>query len=154
MSIFYIKEKGNEPHRNCLAEINKWLEDGAVKVTLSRKGLTRSQQQNKVLHMWIADIHQQTFEPLHEIGGRCKLQYFVPVLLASESDKAGRFQDIWQVVEANTTYEKQVEILGLSDIASTSLLSSKEFSQALTTMRVSEQGKHWLRDPALRGLSI
>ncbi len=154
MNVFYISEKGNEPHRNCLEEINKWLADGAVKVTLSHRKLTRSQQQNKVMHMWFKDIQQQTFEPLHEIGGRCKLQYFVPVLLTSDSEKAQRFQDVWQVIEVNTSYEKQVKILGLSDIASTSQLSSKEFSQALTAMRANEQCKYWLRDPELQGLRI
>lgn len=151
-NVFYIAEAGNQVHSNCLAEMKAWLDSGAVKVTFSRSKMTRSQRQNRTMHQWFADIDSQSGEGLIDVAGRCKLNYFVPVILADESEKTQGFRDLWAVIEGKYSYEQKVAMLGQSVINSTSLLSTKAFATALTEMRMREP--YILRDPELMGLSI
>lgn len=152
--LFIINDTGSLPHSNCLQEIQRLADESQAVVLVSEKKPNRSDRQNRTFHMWVRDIQMQSGEAAVEIGGRCKLQYFVPVLLASGTVKTRAFRELWEVIAANYSYEKQIEMLGRSAIASTSLLTTQEFAAALTDMQHGELQNYTLRDPELMGLEL
>ena len=134
-----------------LIKINELLAEGKKPfVTISEANNDRSLAQNKTLHMWIREIAERTGNDIVYEAGRVKIQYFLPVLRTSESDKAKLAIDICEGVFKARGYEALSVALGTSIIASTRVMSVKEFSTALEMMYAKES-IHGLTDPESKG---
>lgn len=148
MSEFYIRD--NNILQNALGAIRTIMDKGGtarVKVTDEKE--TRRDRQNRVMQMWFADIANVSGNGVVYEAGRCKLQYFLPVMRAS--DKARETASLIDALLQVRGYEVVSRALGTSAIASTRELTVRQFAEALEMMREGER-QYPLRDPATYGI--
>lgn len=135
-----------------LSSINSMIADGVMPiVTVSDKKPSRSANQNRLMFKWFRDIHNDTQNGEFYEAGRCKYQYFLPVLERSENEKTRGWYEVLKQIEKAIGYDKFIYSLGKSYIESTRRLSVKEFAEALTSMQIGEV-EHYLTEPQMCGL--
>lgn len=140
--------------QNCVSRINEIRDAGGIPiVSISDKKEDRSKAQNRLMHQWFKDIHNMTGHGLGFESGRCKYSYFLPVMASSENEEAVQAYELIKMIEQSRGYEYACTALGMSIIASTRTLKTKEFAQALTAMYASESG-YCLTDPSTMGLDM
>ncbi|MGL5261151.1 MAG: hypothetical protein ACRC9P_02075 [Bacteroides sp.] len=145
---------GFEVLGNMIAKVNELVAKGEKPfVTISTKSQDRSYAQNKVMHMWFADISKSTGNDIQYEAGRCKIQYFLPVLRRSDNPEADFVIELCEGVYRNNGYEVLSKALASSAIKSTSIMTVKEFTEALEAMREGER-EHQLRDPSVFGYEL
>lgn len=152
MTKFYIIN--NNILQNAITEIRSVMAKGITPlVSISEKKEDRSKAQNRLMHQWFKDINNMTNHGLEFESGRCKYAYFLPVMASSENEEA--VDQYWVIKELEKIfgYERVCEMLAKSTIASTSLLKTKEFAQALTAMQQGEY-QYCLTDPSMMGLDM
>lgn len=136
---------------NMIARINKMWADGKTPiVTISDKKIDRSSAQNRLMHMWFRDIAKSTKHGIVYEAGRCKYQYFLPILAMSEREEAVIASFVARETEKRVGYERFLKVLGSSVIGTTRFLTVKEFEEALTAMQFGE-AEHNLTNPELHG---
>lgn len=141
---------------NFTTHINKmWAEGKTPLVTVSDKTIDRSKSQNALMHKWFKDIDKSTGHGFVYEGGRCKERYFFPLLKASE-DQAAKMayftiRVTYKELERRGLIDRFYEMLMNGSLSSTSLLSVKEFTEALRNMQLGE-AQHKLTNPDTYGM--
>lgn len=149
MSVYQISSY--EVLGNFVKEINKmWNEGKDPLVTIQDKREDRSKAQNRLMHMWFRDIAKSTKHGIVYEAGRCKYQYFLPILAMSEREDAIIASFVAKETEKRVGYERFLKVLGSSVIGTTRFLTVKEFEEALTAMQFGE-AEHNLTNPELHG---
>lgn len=148
---FIVKDKDSY-HNTCVAIRDKAKEHKSIIVTICEKD-DRSSAQNRLMHQWFKDIDKQTKSGVEYESGRCKLSYFLPVMGRSENKEVREACELLRYIYAERGREYLIKVLGQSLVQSTSLLSVKEFAEAMTEMYRSECGYN-LTDPSMQGLDI
>lgn len=139
---------------NMTAHINEMWADGKTPiVTISDKKTDRSSAQNRLMHQWFRDIDKSTKQGIIYEAGRCKYQYFLPILQYSEKEEAVIASFVAKETEKRVGFERFLKVLGNSVIGTTRFLSVKEFEQALTDMQIGE-AQHNLTNPDNYGINI
>lgn len=134
------------------AELNAMMADGKTPlVTISDKKIDRSSAQNRMFHQWVRDIDRSTNHGTAYESGRCKYQYFLPVLQRSEKEEAIIASFVAKETEKRVGFERFLKVLGNSVIGTTRFLTVKEFAEALTEMQIGE-AQHNLTNPDYYGL--
>lgn len=137
---------------NLNAKLNEMMSAGETPiVTISNKSLDRSQAQNRLMQKWFADIHKSTGQGREYESGRCKYQYFLPILQRSEKEEAIIASFVAKETEKRVGFERFLKVLGNSVIGTTRFLTVKEFAEALTEMQIGE-AQHNLTNPDYYGL--
>lgn len=136
---------------NFIKKVNAmWSEGKDPLVTIQDKKEDRSKAQNRLMHMWFRDIAKSTKHGRVYEAGRCKYQYFLPILAMSEREEAVIANFVARDLEKRYGYERLLKLLGSSTIATTRFLTVKEFEEALTAMQFGE-AEHNLTNPELHG---
>lgn len=152
MTKFYIKD--NNIFQNMVAQIREIQAKGVIPlVSISEKKEDRSKAQNRLMHQWFKDINNMTNHGLEFESGRCKYAYFLPVMASSENEEAKEAYELIKEIEKLRSYEYVCSALGMSLLASTRMLKTKEFAQALTAMQQGEY-QYCLTDPSMMGLDM
>lgn len=150
--IFQVKNY--EVLGNLVAQINKmWAEGKTPFVEIKDKKIDRSTAQNNLMHLWFRDIANSTKQGITYEGGRCKIQYFLPILRYSKKEKAQFAIDLCELAYRERGYEYLQRALGESFLESTRHLATEEFAEALTNMQIGEV-EHNLSDPVKFGFEV
>lgn len=150
--IFQVKDHG--VLGNLVAEITKmWAEGQTPLVSIKDQKEDRSRAQNRLMHMWFRDIAKSTGHGMAYEAGRCKHQYFLPILAMSEREEAVIANFVARDLEKRYGYERLLKLLGSSTIATTRFLTVKEFEEALNEMQAGE-AHHNLTNPDVYGLGV
>lgn len=156
-SVFIVSDFG--VLGNLIKHINEVRANGDNPIVSVKIGdLDRSIQQNKLMHLWFRDIAKSKKGSIKMESGRCKYQYFLPILENSRREGARASAFIIKDMEQRYGRERIYKLLGgigssKSIIATTSLLSTKEFNKALTMMQRGEK-EHNLTDPSTLGYNM
>lgn len=136
---------------NMVAEVKRLMAEGkSPLVTIEDKKIDRSTAQNNLMHLWFRDIANSTKQGITYEGGRCKIQYFLPILRYSKKEKAQFAIDLCELAYRERGYEYLQRALGESFLESTRHLATEEFAEALTNMQMGE-AEHNLTNPELHG---
>lgn len=150
--IFQVKDHG--VLGNLVAEITKMWADGQTPlVSIKDQKEDRSRAQNRLMHMWFRDIAKSTGHGIIYEAGRCKMRYFLPLLRASDDEKAQFAIDLCEMAYKQRGQEYLIRALGESLIESTRHLKTKEFEEALNEMQAGE-AHHNLTNPDVYGLGV
>lgn len=150
--IFQVKDHG--VLGNLVAEITKMWADGQTPlVSIKDQKEDRSRAQNRLMHMWFRDIAKSTGHGMAYEAGRCKHQYFLPILAMSEREEAVIANFVARDLEKRYGYERLLKLLGSSTIATTRFLTVKEFEEALNEMQAGE-AHHNLTNPDVYGFGV
>lgn len=150
MSKFYIVN--NSTFQNAIACINDMRAKGITPlVSISEKKEDRSSAQNRLMHQWFKDISNQTNNGIEYEAGRCKIAYFLPVMARSDDEEIRAYCKKLREIYRNMGHEFLSNLLGSSQLASTSLLGVKDFAEAMTNMYRAEY-QYRLTDPQTMGL--
>ena len=150
--IFQVKDHG--VLGNLVAEITKMWADGQTPlVSIKDQKEDRSRVQNRLMHMWFRDIAKSTGHGMAYEAGRCKHQYFLPILAMSEREEAVIANFVARDLEKRYGYERLLKLLGSSTIATTRFLTVKEFEEALNEMQAGE-AHHNLTNPDVYGFGV
>lgn len=150
--IFQVKNY--EVLGNLVAQINKmWAEDKSPLIEIKDKTEDRSKAQNRLMHMWFRDIAKSTGHGVIYEAGRCKYQYFLPLLILSQKEEAVIASFVAQETEKRVGYERFLKVLGTGVIGTTRFLTTQEFAEALTNMQIGEV-EHNLSDPVKFGFKV
>ena len=89
-------------------------------------------EQNALQHVWYRQAaKQKEDEVAWEVGGMCKLDFAVPILLESNED----FRSVYKYCLEQYDRETQIEILGKSMCKCTRLLTKKEMTEYLSQIQ-------------------
>lgn len=150
MTKFYIIN--NNILQNAITEIRAVMAKGITPlVSISEKKEDRSSAQNRLMHQWFKDINNQTNNGIEYEAGRCKIAYFLPVMARSEDEEIRAYCKKLREIYRNMGHEFLSDLLGSSQLSSTSLLGVKDFAEAMTNMYRSEY-QYQLTDPQFAGL--
>lgn len=72
-------------------------------------GKKRTKAQNRLQHMWYAEIASHTGEDVHEVRARCKLQMGVPILRAENEDFLEKYDRLVKPLPFEVKLELMVE---------------------------------------------
>lgn len=89
----------------------------------------RSLAQNRLCHMWYGEISGQMFESPLETKARCKLDYGIPMLMASNED----FAEKWHSVTHHLGREELLTAADLFDV--TSIMGIRMMAKFLTMVQ-------------------
>lgn len=138
--------------QNAITKINELRADGINPlVSISEAKEDRSDKQNRLMHQWFKDIHKQTGNGIEYEAGRCKIAYFLPVMARSEDDELREYCKRLRDIYRDMGREFLSDLLGSSQLSSTSLLGVKDFAEAMTNMYRAEY-QYRLTDPQTMGL--
>ena len=152
MDIFQVNDY--EVLGNLNKRINEiWAEGGTPLVKIENKKEERSKAQNRLMHLWFRDIAKSTGHGMAYEAGRCKHQYFLPILAMSEREEAVIANFVARDLEKRYGYERLLKLLGSSTIATTRFLTVKEFEEALNEMQAGE-AHHNLTNPDVYGFGV
>lgn len=150
MIKFFIKN--DQIRANANACIDRLIAEGEIPlVTVSTANDARSDKQNRLMHQWFKDIDKQTGNGIEYEAGRCKIAYFLPVMARSEDEELREYCKRLRDIYRKMGHEFLSDLLGSSQLASTSLLGVKDFAEAMTNMYRSEY-EYQLTDPQFAGL--
>lgn len=143
----FVVRARDQVYSNLFGAINQGIQSGRVmEVVVKDYKHQRSNAQNRVFHMWRTDVANATGEDHN--GGRLKLQYFVPILLAEDEKWAW----VWKQTGAKLGYEQQCSFLGEPNVLGcTSRCNTDQFARALDALWAGE-AHLGLRDPASCGI--
>lgn len=103
--------------------------------------------------MWFKDIADSTGQGLIYEAGRCKMKYFLPMLRASNNERAQFAIELCEMAYRQRGMEYLIKALGEGLIESTRHLKTKEFEAALTEMQAGE-AHHKLTNPDTYGWRV
>lgn len=120
-------------------------------VSISEKKEKRSDAQNRLMQRWFKDIHDQSKQGLKYEAGRCKFEYFLPLMATGKNEAARLNYDLIVYALETRGYPYVLDALANGWIKSTRTLTTKEFAEAMTAMQQGEY-QYRLTDPQLVGL--
>lgn len=104
----------------------KFLENHAMPFIVTvTKGRRRSIEQNRLSHLWYAEISEQSGHTPQYVKAFCKLRFGVPLLSASNE----RFRKAWEDNGKTLPYDGQVSLMEI--VAVTSAMSTAQLKQYL-----------------------
>lgn len=145
-----VKDKDTY-YKACLEIQKQTKEHGKVIVSISLKD-DRSSAQNRLMQQWFKDINHQSQAGIEYESGRCKIEYFLPVMGRSENQKVREQCELLRFIYKERGHEFLSYLLGNSMVESTRLLGVKDFAEALTAMYRGEC-QYRLTDPSMHGLN-
>ena len=120
-------------------------------VTISEAKVARTQDQNKLIHRWFADIERALMgQTASEIKAHCNLTYGRPILARDDAEWESAFGYIFD----SLNHAAKLKAIRVLDVPFTRKMSVKQLSEYMSQMQrdYAEMGVI-LTDPELQGMA-